>query len=226
MLQKSISIAVICLLSLNAQSQVSLNLGLGPLKGFGVPKSFFGFHGGVELPRNNDVTFYLRLGYYLPKKEDNIMTEYVTAIDLTTNPSTLGVQYQSSTNYTTIEGGTRYYLGNDYDNGFSIYGGSNFMLIINSVKNNYEKYDYTGVYEWENNYELPQNTEDKGKIISVALGLQGGVKYTFPARGTIYADITGSYALFAKASNNTAANSSLYAPMIFIFNVGYRKDLY
>jgi hypothetical protein len=226
MLQKSISIAVICLLSLNAQSQVSLNLGLGPLKGFGVPKSFFGFHGGVELPRNNDVTFYLRLGYYLPKKEDNIMTEYVTAIDLTTNPSTLGVQYQSSTNYTTIEGGTRYYLGNDYDNGFSIYGGSNFMLIINSVKNNYEKYDYTGVYEWENNYELPQNTEDKGKIISVALGLQGGVKYTFPARGTIYADITGSYALFAKASNNTAANSNLYAPMIFIFNVGYRKDLY
>ena len=226
MLQKSISIAVICLLSLNAQSQVSLNLGLGPLKGFGVPKSFFGFHGGVELPRNNDVTFYLRLGYYLPKKEDNIMTEYVTAIDLTTNPSTLGVQYQSSTNYTTIEGGTRYYLGNDYDNGFSIYGGSNFMLIINSVKNNYEKYDYTGVYEWENNYELPQNTEDKGKIISVALGLQGGVKYTFPARGTIYADITGSYALFAKASNNTAANSNLYAPMIFIFNVGFRKDLY
>ena len=226
MLQKSISIAVICLLSLNAQSQVSLNLGLGPLKGFGVPKSFFGFHGGVELPRNNDVTFYLRLGYYLPKKEDNIMTEYVTAIDLTTNPSTLGVQYQSSTNYTTIEGGTRYYLGNDYDNGFSIYGGSNFMLIINSVKNNYEKYDYTGVYEWENNYELPQNTEDKEKIISVALGLQGGVKYTFPARGTIYADITGSYALFAKASNNTAANSNLYAPMIFIFNVGFRKDLY
>ena len=226
MLQKSIYIAVICLLSCNAQSQVSLNLGLGPLKGFGVPKSFFGFHGGVELPRNNDVTFYLRLGYYLPKKEDNIMTEYVTAIDLTTNPSTLGVQYQSSTNYTTIEGGTRYYLGNDYDNGFSIYGGSNFMLIINSVKNNYEKYDYTGVYEWENNYELPQNTEDKGKIISVALGLQGGVKYTFPARGTIYADITGSYALFAKASNNTAANSNLYAPMIFIFNVGYRKDLY
>ena len=226
MLQKSIYIAVICLLSCNAQSQVSLNLGLGPLKGFGVPKSFFGFHGGIELPRNNDVTFYLRLGYYLPKKEEQSTTTNVTAIDLTTSPYNLSVSYLTSTNYTTIEGGTRYYLGNDYDNGFSIYGGSNFMLILNSVKRNYEKYDLTGLYNWENDYVLPESEEVKGTIISVALGLQGGVKYTFPARGTIYADITGSYALFAKASNNTAANSNLYAPMIFIFNVGFRKDLY
>ncbi|MCX6192569.1 MAG: hypothetical protein NT109_09855 [Flavobacteriia bacterium] len=226
MLQKSIYIAVICLLSYNAQSQVSLNLGLGPLKGFGVPKSFFGFHGGIELPRNNDVTFYLRLGYYLPKKEEQSTTTNVTAIDLTTSPYNLSVSYLTSTNYTTIEGGTRYYLGNDYDNGFSIYGGSNFMLILNSVKRNYEKYDLTGLYNWENDYVLPESEEVKGTIISVALGLQGGVKYTFPARGTIYADITGSYALFAKASNNTAANSNLYAPMIFIFNVGFRKDLY
>ena len=226
MLQKSIYIAVICLLSCNAQSQVSLNLGLGPLKGFGVPKSFFGFHGGIELPRNNDVTFYLRLGYYLPKKEEQSTTTNVTAIDLTTSPYNLSVSYLTSTNYTTIEGGTRYYLGNDYDNGFSIYGGSNFMLILNSVKRNYEKYDLKGQYNWENDYVLSESEEVKGTIISVALGLQGGVKYTFPARGTIYADITGSYALFAKASNNTAANSNLYAPMIFIFNVGFRKDLY
>ena len=226
MLQKSIYIAVICLLSCNAQSQVSLNLGLGPLKGFGVPKSFFGFHGGIELPRNNDVTFYLRLGYYLPKKEEQSTTTNVTAIDLTTSPYNLSVSYLTSTNYTTIEGGTRYYLGNDYDNGFSIYGGSNFMLILNSVKRNYEKYDLTGQYNWENDYVLSESEEVKGTIISVALGLQGGVKYTFPARGTIYADITGSYALFAKASNNTAANSNRYAPMIFIFNVGFRKDLY
>ena len=226
MLQKSIYIAVICLLSCNAQSQVSLNLGLGPLKGFGVPKSFFGFHGGIELPRNNDVTFYLRLGYYLPRKEDDTISTSVTAINPLSSPSTLTVSYLTSTNYTTIEGGTRYYLGNDYDNGFSIYGGSNFMLILNSVKRNYEKYDLTGQYNWENDYVLSESEEVKGTIISVALGLQGGVKYTFPARGTIYADITGSYALFAKASNNTAANSNLYAPMIFIFNVGFRKDLY
>jgi len=226
MCSKLISSAILLLFAFNSQSQVSLSLGSGALKGFGVPKSFFGFHGGFELPRNNDVTFYVRMGYYLPRKEDDVMMTNVTATDLTASPYNLSVNYLTSTNYTTIEGGTRYYLGNDYDNGFSVYGGSNFMLIINSVKRKYEKLDVTGVYSWEGDYELPASEVPKGTILSLALGLQGGVKYTFPARGTIYADITGNYSLFGKASNTTAQNTALYAPMIFIFNVGFRKDLY
>ena len=222
---KLISSAVLLIVAFNLQSQVSLSLGSGVLQGFGVPKLFFGFHGGFELPRNNDVTLYLRMGYFLPRKEDDVMTSNLTAKDLTASPYNLSVNYLTSTNYTTIEGGTRYYLGNDYDNGFSVYGGSNFMLIINSVKRNYEKLDVTGQYTWENDYELPASEEVKGTILSLALGLQGGIKYTIPAKGTIYADITGNYTLFGKASNESVS-TSLYAPMVFIFNVGYRKDLY
>ena len=225
MYSKLISSVVLFILAFNLQSQVSLSLGSGVLKGFGIPKSFLGFHGGFELPRNNDVTLYLRLGYYLPRKEDDTISTSVTAINPLSSPSTLTVNYLTSTNYTTIEGGTRYYRGNDYDNGFSVYGGSNFMLIINSVKRNYEKLDATGVYSWEGDYELPEYEVPKGTILSLALGLQGGVKYTFPARGTIYADITGNYTLFGKASNDNI-NTELYAPMVFIFNVGFRKDLY
>jgi hypothetical protein len=226
MYSKLISSAVLFILAFNLQSQVSLSLGSGVLKGFGVPKSFFGFHGGFELPRNNDVTFYVRMGYYLPRKEDDTISTFVTAINQLSNPSTLSVNYLTSTNYTTIEGGTRYYLGNDYDNGFSVYGGSNFMLIINSVKRKYEKLDVSGQYTWENDYELPPNEEAKGTFLSLGVGLQGGIKYTIPARGTIYADITGNYALFSKASNLTAYNSALVKPLVFIFNIGFRKDLY
>ena len=225
MYSKLISSVVLFILAFNLQSQVSLSLGSGVLKGFGIPKSFLGFHGGFELPRNNDVTLYLRLGYYLPRKEDDTISTSVTAINPLSSPSTLTVNYLTSTNYTTIEGGTRYYLGNDYDNGFSVYGGSSFMLIINSVKRNYEKLDATGVYSWEGDYELPEYEVPKGTILRLALGLQGGVKYTFPARGTIYADITGNYTLFGKASNDNI-KTELYAPMVFIFNVGFRKDLY
>ena len=226
MYSKLISSAVLFIVAFNLQSQVSLSLGSGVLKGFGVPKSFFGFHGGFELPRNNDVTFYVRMGYYLPRKEDDTISTFVTAINQLSNPSTLSVNYLTSTNYTTIEGGTRYYLGNDYDNGFSVYGGSNFMLIINSVKRKFEKLDVSGQYTWENDYELPASEEAKGTYLSLAVGLQGGVKYTIPARGTIYADITGNYALFRKASNLTAYNSALVKPLVFIFNIGFRKDLY
>ena len=225
MYSKLISSAVLFIVAFNLQSQVSLSLGSGVLKGFGIPKSFLGFHGGFELPRNNDVTLYLRMGYFLPRKEDDVMMSNLTAKDLTASPYNLSVNYLTSTNYTTIEGGTRYYLGNDYDNGFSVYGGSNFMLIINSVKRNYEKLDVTGQYTWENDYELPASEEAKGTILSLALGLQGGIKYTIPSKGTIYADITGNYTLFGKASNESVS-TSLYAPMVFIFNVGYRKDLY
>jgi hypothetical protein len=226
MYSKLISSAVLFILAFNLQSQVSLSLGSGVLKGFGVPKSFFGFHGGFELPRNNDVTFYVRMGYYLPRKEDDTISTFVTAINQLSNPSTLSVNYLTSTNYTTIEGGTRYYLGNDYDNGFSVYGGSNFMLIINSVKRNYEKLDVSGQYTWENGYELPASEEAKGTYLSLGVGLQGGIKYTIPARGTIYADITGNYSIFSKASNLTAYNSALVKPLVFIFNIGFRKDLY
>ena len=56
MYSKLISSVVLFILAFNLQSQVSLSLGSGVLKGFGIPKSFLGFHGGFELPRNNDVT--------------------------------------------------------------------------------------------------------------------------------------------------------------------------
>ena len=222
---KLISSAVLFIVAFNLQSQVSLSLGSGALKGFGVPKSFFGFHGGVELPRNNDVTLYLRMGYYLPRSEDNKMQSNFTAIDQTASPYSLSVNYLSSTNYTTIEGGTRYYLGNDYDNGFSVYGGGNFMLFINSVKRKYDKLDVTGVYSWEGDYELPASEVAKRTILNLSIGLQGGVKYTIPARGTIYADITGSYKLLSKPYDPYIL-TELYSGLLFIFNVGFRKDLY
>jgi hypothetical protein len=116
-------------------------------------------------------------------------------------------------------------LGNDYDNGFSGYGGSNFLLAFNSVKRDYEKTDISGVYEWEGLYSTGNDEED-GRIISFALGLQGGVKYTIPGTGTVYFDITAQYAIAGVGNNETANNTQLYSPLYFMFNVGFRKDLY
>jgi len=214
---------IIVILSFQSIAQISINAGTGVLKGFTVPKPFFGFHGGIELPRSNDVTLYGRIGYYFPQKEEDKFSTYVTANDVSTNPYTLTVDYVSKTNYFMIEGGTRRYLGNDYDNGFSLYGGTNFMILFNTVKRDYEKYDATGQYQWESKYQTSPN---KGNILSLAAGLQGGLKYTLPATGTFYFDINGQYALFGKANNVTASNSNLYSQLFFTFNVGFRKDLY
>lgn len=223
---KLITASLMLALSFQSISQISLNGGTGFVKGFTVPKPFFGFHGGIELPRSNDETFYGRIGYYFPQKEDLVSTAYVTAVDLTTTPSVLSVNYVTKTNYFTIEGGTRRYLGNDYDNGFSLYGGTNAMLVFNTVKRDYEKYDATGQYQWQPNYETSPSEQDKGNVLSLAVGLQGGLKYTVPATGTFYFDINGQYAIFGKANNVTASNTNLYSQLFFTFNFGFRKDLY
>jgi hypothetical protein len=217
-------IAVIFLSNLSF-SQISINAGTGLLKGFTTDKSFFGLNAGIEMPRSNDITFYGRIGHYFPRFEEQVNSTFVTASDFTTIPYQLSVNYQSKMNYTTFEGGTRYYLGNDYDNGFSLYGGGNFMLYINSVKRDYEKEDATGNYSWEANYQLPTNEPEKGKILSIAMGLQGGMKYTIPATGTFYFDVNGQYSIFGQASNNNIS-TELYSPLFFTINIGFRKDLY
>lgn len=218
------------LFSSTSFSQVSINAGASVLKGFTTDKSFYGLNAGLELPRSNDITFYGRIGYYIPRNDGQINSTYVTAINSNTSPYQLNVNYQTKMNYTTIEGGTRYYLGNDYDNGFSIYGGGNFMLYINSVKRDYESEDATGTYTWETNYQLFPNEFTKGQIISLAMGLQGGMKYTIPGTGTIYLDINGQYTIFGQASNSYISSwvnqSNFYSPLFFTFNLGFRKDLY
>jgi len=213
-------------LSFQSICQISINAGTGFLKGFTVPKPFFGFHGGIELPRSNDVTFYGRVGYYFPQKEDTQFFTFVNAVNPTITPQMLTVNYVTKTNYFTIEGGTRRYLGNDYDNGFSLYGGTNFMILFNSVKRDYDRLDTSGEYQWKPNYTTNPSEPQKGSILSVAGGLQGGLKYTIPATGTFYFDINGQFALFGKANNTTASNTNLYSQLFFTFNVGYRKDLY
>ena len=188
--------------SLNAQ--VSLSAGMGMINGFTSENSHIGFHGGIELPRNNDVTFYGRFGHYFSRSEETQGTNTVILQDLNniTLPYQLQVHYNSTFNYTTFEGGTRYYLGNDYDNGFSAYGGTNGMLVFNSVKLEYDKTDITGQYEWENDYAFASTEEDRGLIIGIAVGLQGGVKYTIPTIGTAYFDVSVQYAILAKGNNS------------------------
>lgn len=212
--------------SMNAQ--VSLSAGMGVINGFTSENANFGVHGGLELPRNNDVTFYGRFGHYFSRADEMQNTTTVILQDLnnTTLPYQLQVYSNSSFNYTTFEGGTRYYIGNDYDNGFSAYGGTNGMLVFNTVKLEYAKTDITGQYEWGNDYALASTEEDRGLIIGIALGLQGGLKYTIPALGTAYMDISGQYSILAQGNNGLAYSSPSYSQLFFVFTVGFRKDLY
>ncbi|MEN9913771.1 MAG: hypothetical protein RL528_505 [Bacteroidota bacterium] len=211
-------------LASNLFSQLSLNGGLGTLNGFGAKKTFYGFNLGLEYPKSNQTTIYGRIAYYIPRNNSDSTLSYASAISTTTFPYTLQRNYIVSTGYLTIEGGTRYYLLNGYDNGFSIYGGSTILVCVNKIKRNYSDWKYT--YN-EANYE--NYGDAKGTILNLGVGLQGGLKYTFPSIGTFFCDFSGNYLIIRQASNgmvNESTNYPFNSAMLFTFNLGFRKDFY
>jgi hypothetical protein len=217
-------ILLVTFLASNLFSQLSLNGGLGTLNGFGVKKTFFGLNLGLEYPKSNQTTIFGRIAYYIPRNEDDSTQAYASAISTTTFPYTLQRNYIVSTGYLTIEGGTRYYLLNGYDNGFSIYGGSTILVCVNKIKRNYGDWNYT--YN-EANYE--NYGDAKGTILNLGVGLQGGLKYTFPSIGTFFCDLSGNYLIIRQASNgmvNESTNYPFNSAMLFTFNLGFRKDFY
>lgn len=205
-----------------ASAQVGLSGGVSMLKGFGTPKPYVGMHLGVEIPRDDANSIYGRVSFYGKQRDEYKSTTYVTAIDMSTSPYSLNVGYLNTMNYTVLEGGNRYYIGDGYDSGFGGYGGGTVMLVFNSVKRKYDDYDQT-------KYVLPTTELPKGAIFNLGFGLNGGLKYTFAGVGSIYGDASFGYLILGQASNGTAIsayNSSLFSSLIFTFNIGFRKELY
>ena len=205
---------------LTGNTQVGLSGGISTIKAFGVPKPYTGIHLGVEIPRDDAVTFFLRGTGYFGNNSNDLYYTYVTARDFSTVPYQQQVNYTTKLNYSVIEGGTRYYWGDGYDAGFGLYGGSNMSVIFNSVKRNYDDYD-------EVKYEMADTELSKGSIFNIGVGLGGGVKNMFAGIGTLYFDMNFSYLILSLPSNNTASQvGDMYSPLLFNFALGFRKELY
>ncbi|MEY3237635.1 MAG: hypothetical protein RI883_1736 [Bacteroidota bacterium] len=218
-MKKYITIVVLMLGALDTMAQFGISGGTSILKGFGTPKPFVGIHIGGELPRDDQNSLYARISFYAKQKEEILGSTYVEAILPTTFPYNQTISYENSMNYTMIEGGNRYYIGNGYDSGFGGYGGANLLLAFNTVKRTYGDYDQVL-------YTLPSSEIAKGSIFNLGFGLGGGLKYTFAGIGTMYFDANFAYLITSTASNNTASTTSLYAPLLFTFNLGFRKDFF
>lgn len=225
--------SAIVILSLNSNAQYSLGGGVSTLFQFGNAKPFGGLHFTVEFPRNNEVTFYGRMTYHFRQNKSqrtdliNNEASYAYAYDFMTNPNSLPLDasFVESFNYFIIDGGTRYYIINGYDEGFALYGGSNIAFIVNTVRYKYEVEEYN-----QELYYLTPNVErglskNKGTIINLAAGLSGGAKYTFPGVGTLYFDFNPSLVIFGLPSKE-GIETSLYKNVVFNMSLGFRKEFY
>ena len=213
------------LLSLNSIAQYSITGGLNGLAAFGGLKKFGGFGLGFEVPKDNDETFYARINFYNKNMLDTNMGKISLTLDnIDQNDYTVMSVYGNSfLNYTTIDGGTRYYLLDGYDSGFALYGGSNIMGVINRAKVKLDDYDHS-------KYRLPAGTSLTGTVLSLGVGFNGGGKYTFPGIGSVFFDANVNYLLLSLPSNEVAKLITPYftngSPLLFSINIGFRKDFY
>jgi hypothetical protein len=221
---KHLVVVIILLMGTNAAlAQFGLSGGMSVLKGFEVQKPYIGMHIGGEIPRDDQISLYARLSIFAFQTDTIKSVTSVYAVDpANTFPFSKTVGYFNKMNYTLLEGGTRYYLGNGYDSGFGAYGGSTVLIAVNFVKRNYDGF--------EQEYELSSSDLPKGKIFNLGFGLSGGIKNTFPGIGTLYFDLGLAYLILNQANNQTAViaanNGGLYSQLLFNFSLGFRKEFY
>lgn len=213
---------VFCITILKAQ--YSVNGGLSTLSPFGTSQKYVGFHIGGEFPNDNEVSRYIRVALYSKKKLDPLLHEESSILLEPLDPNDYNVAFVSGVttfNYSTIDGGLRYYILDGYDNGFALYGGSNVMGVFNKVKFTVDDYD-------KSKYRIPVGTTLSGTVLNFGVGLSGGAKYTFPGIGSVYFDATFDYLLLSLPSSANAGSMAekFYSPILFSFNVGFRKDFY
>ncbi len=205
-----------------AFAQTGVSSGLTVIKSFGIQKPYTGMHIGLEIPRDDEQSFFGRVTFTLKNKIDDSL--YATAIDGTTTfPQQKYAATQFGFSFLNFEGGTRYYIGSGYDFGWSGYGGTIFGVSISNISRK-----TTGDID-ESKYEFvaSDNTPypEKGRIIALNLGLNAGVKNHF-AFGMLYFDVTLGYSILALPSNSLAAEYNQFSQLMFSFNFGYRKDIF
>jgi len=168
----------------------------------------------VEIPRNESIVPYGKLGYFLPINIENPDGASIQAIDPMTNPYYSTAPLSTRVNTISLEGGTRYYLGNDYDIGLSALLETKVRLLVSPFK------EVVGDYD-RDKYELDPiaNYGERATSLTFYVGFGGGVKYSQPW-GTIYT-MAGLDLLIL---GNVATPVTSF--MMFSMQIGYRRDLY
>ncbi len=202
-------------------SQTGISVGGSIINGFGSEKYLPGINLGVEIPRDNESSLYVRASF--TTRSTSTETVLFQAIDPLTSPVVKNGVSDFKNGMFNLEGGTRYYFGEGYDSGMALYGGTMVMLNTNGVV----RKEASGVdetkYEFVNSLGEPY--PKKGRIVSLNIGLNVGIKKHIGV-GMVFFDVTAAYSILGLSSNDLANQYGTFSPLVFAFNLGFRRDLY
>jgi hypothetical protein len=218
---KFIGLIIVLLVNYNTFSQTGISVGGSLISGFGSHKNLPGINLGIEIPSDNETSLFIRASFTTRSTySESVLFQ---AIDPLTSPVVKSGVCDFKNGMFNLEGGTRHYLGEGYDSGLALYGGYIVMLNTNGVV----RKEATGVdetkYEFVNSLGEPY--PKKGSIVSLNIGLNAGFKKHFGV-GMVFFDVTAAYSILGLSSNNLANEYGTYSPLIFAFNLGFRRDLY
>lgn len=220
-------VLLLVILSFNVialKAQYGVYVGTATFSPLGAGKTFYGLNLGAEIPRDDETTLYLR-GCFFGKRIDPSGTTEVQLTNI--DPNDFSIQFvktSSYTNYTTFEGGLRRYINGTFDSDFALYGGSNLMGIVSQIKTKYDDFDKTK-YKVVNSSGSTVDLNRPASIFAFSIGLNGGVKYTFPGMGTIFFDAGLGYVIQSVGSSNLQT-PPYYSFLNFNTCLGFRKEIY
>jgi hypothetical protein len=202
----------VTLLTSSSWAQLTLGGGLHSAAAFG-DQVYPGMHLLGEYFQDNESSMYAKVGLTFSKSLSFFDGfKNLTPIDLSEDGSA-DVIY----NYTTIEFGKRAYFSKDPEFGLALFGGTNMTLSFNKISlGDYDKSRYTPKFSMD------------GSVMGFSLGLNGGIQNSFYF-GTIYFDTGLSYVLMALPSNTFAGEFlqiGAYKQLYFVFNVGFKRNLF
>ncbi len=204
-------------LSSASYAQLGISAGAQLLYGFGSNQLFKGLNLGVEIPRTEQSSILVRA--YATLRNTYKDSTYAEAIDPLTSSVMMRVDMRNGISTFGLEGGMRrYFLGSNFDYGFSLYGGSMFSFSLYHMTSKVlSPID-------ESLYALPNRSQ--GSVFMLNFGLNGGMKKQFTF-GTLFMDLSLSYAIVATGSAKfTGISQGKLSMLNFGCVVGYRKDLF
>jgi hypothetical protein len=180
-------------------------------RGFYIP----GISVFVDLPRNETVVPFGKIGYFFPVSVDNPNGVQLEALDPMTNPYYSQTTTKDRVSHFNFEFGTKYFVGNDYDIGLSAIFETKMRLMVAPVKQVIGPYD-TGLYRV---VVPPGSTSENYTSIQLYAGFAAGAKYSQPW-GTIFTTVGLDLGILQYYQTPTAS------PFLFSMSIGYRRDFY
>lgn len=215
----TLKILVVTLLSsiaISVRAQYSAGFGLSTFHGANIDVNRFGFNAFFEQPNSDVRTTFLRATYMLPQKTRSLTT--IDALDIFTQPQKVEATQIAKTSFFSVDGGNRIYFINDYDIGFSIYGGFHLKGIISSFSREYEVPSTVNIEDYNAQPRDPEYS------LLVSFGVNAGAKYQLPTRGAINLDF--SLDVVSRLYDPTAILGNEISPLSFSANLSYRFDWY